>query len=131
MLVDFQVLPPSVLTSTFDIPRSPAKATPAIGNFCLAIYIYLSLSYISKFLSCLLGHKPQEIMYFRLQSKLQALHDNAVKAFQKGSKSLMTNQDRLVYTDFIYEPYRLYYHFSLDQIHVDIVYSNDITFFAR
>src|ERR687890_1983203 len=26
-----QVFPPSVLTSTFDIPLSPAKATPAIG----------------------------------------------------------------------------------------------------
>src|SRR3972149_6376204 len=26
-----QVLPPSVLTSTFNIPRSPAKAMPAIG----------------------------------------------------------------------------------------------------
>ncbi|MGB8164415.1 MAG: hypothetical protein WCF14_05335 [Nitrososphaeraceae archaeon] len=30
---DFQVVPPSVLTSTFEIPRSPPKAIPAIGAF--------------------------------------------------------------------------------------------------
>src|SRR5215207_6228832 len=31
MLAFCQVFPPSVLTSTFDIPMSPAKARPAIG----------------------------------------------------------------------------------------------------
>ena len=31
MLAVCQVFPPSVLTSTFDIPLSPAKARPAIG----------------------------------------------------------------------------------------------------
>jgi hypothetical protein len=30
IIVSFQLAPPSVLTSTFDIPRSPAKATPAM-----------------------------------------------------------------------------------------------------
>jgi hypothetical protein len=56
MLADFRVAPPSVLTSTFDIPRSPAKATPAIGNFCPGtIFIFIK----SKFLNLsLIGAWP-------------------------------------------------------------------------
>src|SRR6201998_4568972 len=48
ILADFQVTPPSVLTSTFDIPRSPAKAIPATGTLCPGtIFIFSN----SKFLN--------------------------------------------------------------------------------
>jgi hypothetical protein len=61
MLADFQVAPPSVLTSTLDIPLSPAKAIPAtncIGiSHYLILYIRIILSHISK-----LNHSHNFIM---------------------------------------------------------------------
>jgi hypothetical protein len=44
MLAFFHMFPPSVLTSTFDIPLSPAKAMPAIELLLPAVAAFVDNS---------------------------------------------------------------------------------------